>query len=236
MNKFGYASPTTILTLLEETAADHCNSINYDLYKLERQNVGWVLLSGVMQMERYPRYKDKITIRTWLSGFSSIKGFRENIIYDNQNNIIGRAKGLWLFFDLKRRRPTRVFDDIIKKWSFYNQESIPDDITGKIEPIDSDIDALEFSIRRYDTDMNKHVNNIRYLQWAVESIPEEIVSDYYLYSINGRFLAEAQFGDTILSLTRNDSGDTSFIHTIKVQGSNKVCATARSVWKKNPEK
>ena len=26
MNKSGIASPTTILTLLEETAADHCNS------------------------------------------------------------------------------------------------------------------------------------------------------------------------------------------------------------------
>jgi hypothetical protein len=57
MNKFGEASPTAILTLLEETAADHCYSINHSLYDLENQNVGWVLLSGVIEMDRYPLYK-----------------------------------------------------------------------------------------------------------------------------------------------------------------------------------
>ncbi len=82
MDKFGECSPTTILTLLEETAADHCYSINYSLYDLVEQNVGWVLFSGVMKMDRYPKYKEKITIRTWLSVYSTIKGIRENIIFN----------------------------------------------------------------------------------------------------------------------------------------------------------
>ena len=84
MDKFGEASPTTILTLLEETAADHCYSIGHSLYDLLKENVGWVLLSGSLQMERYPRYKEKIIIRTWISSYSSIRGFRENIIYDEK--------------------------------------------------------------------------------------------------------------------------------------------------------
>ncbi len=59
MNGLGIASPTTILTLLEETAAEHCCSINHNLYQLEKQNIGWVLFAGIIQMERYPRYKEK---------------------------------------------------------------------------------------------------------------------------------------------------------------------------------
>mgnify|MGYP003605786478 CR=1 FL=1 len=35
MNKFGEASSTTLLTLLEETAADHCESIHQGLYTLQ---------------------------------------------------------------------------------------------------------------------------------------------------------------------------------------------------------
>ena len=115
MNKSGEASATTMLTLLEETAADHCFSINHSLYDLLEKNVGWVLLSGTLQMERYPIYKEKITIRTWLSSYSTIKGIRENIIYDEQNNIIGRAKGLWVFFDIERRRPIQIFNEIKEK-------------------------------------------------------------------------------------------------------------------------
>ena len=54
MNQYGEASPLTILTLLEEAAADHCLSIEYGLYDLMQQDIGWVLLGGYMQMERYP--------------------------------------------------------------------------------------------------------------------------------------------------------------------------------------
>jgi len=232
MNKSGVASPTTILTLLEETAADHCYSIDYSLYDLEKQNVGWILLSGFMQMDRYPGYKEKITIRTWLSTYSTIKGIRENIIYDEQRNIIGRARGLWLFFDISKRRPVQIFDEIRDKWSYCRDESTGQDISRKLDVLDTAGYMQEFCINRYDTDMNKHVNNIRYLQWVIESIPDEIIDNYYLHSIDGRFISEAQYGDTIISFTEQDALHNSFIHTIKVKGTNKVCATAKTIWKK----
>jgi len=232
MNELGIASPTTILILLEETAADHCFSINHSLYQLQEQDIGWVLISGFLQMERYPNYKEKITIRTWLSKYSTIKGFRENIIYDGQDNVIGRARGLWIFFDIERRRPVRIFDDIKEKWSFCSEESINYNISKKIKVIDSPDLELKFKVNRYDTDMIKHVNNVRYLQWAIESVPDEIIDNYYLYSIDGRFIGEAHYGQTIVSSTKNDTENKSFMHTIKIDGTDKICATANTVWKK----
>ncbi|HPF49947.1 MAG TPA: thioesterase [Draconibacterium sp.] len=235
MNESGVVSPTTILTLLEETAADHCYSINHSLYQLGKQNIGWVLISGFMEMKRYPKYKEKITIRTWLSNFTTIKGFRENIVYDESRNIIGRAKGLWIFFDIGRRRPTEIFNDIKEKWSVCNKESVGYNLSQKIHAIEISDYEIKFKVNRYDTDMIKHVNNIRYLQWVVESIPEEIVDNYYLYSIDGRFIAEAHLGQTIVSLTKNDINETtdkSYLHTVKIEGTNKTCATAKTIWKK----
>jgi medium-chain acyl-[acyl-carrier-protein] hydrolase len=230
MNKFGEASSTTILTLLEETAADHCYSIHHSLYDLEKQNIGWILLSGFMEMDRYPGYKEKITIRTWLSSYSTIKGIRENIIYNEQGHIIGKAKGLWVFFDINRRRPLQISDDIKAKWSYSNEECINHDITKRIEAIDTSSHYKEFKINRFDVDTNQHVNNIRYLQWLVESISEEVIDNYYLHAIDGRFIAEAQLGDTIMSFTERDICDNSFVHTIKTAGNNKVCAIAKTIW------
>ncbi len=37
VNQYGEASPVTILKLLEETAADHCSSTNYNLYDLMKK-------------------------------------------------------------------------------------------------------------------------------------------------------------------------------------------------------
>ena len=232
MNDYGVASPTTILTLLEETAADHCFSINHSLYQLVEKNIGWVLISGIMQMYRYPRYKEKITIRTWMSKYTAIKGFRENILYDEQNNIIGRAKGLWVFFNIERRRPVQIFDEIMQKWLYCKEECMDYDIAEKIRAVENPDYEIKFKVNRYDTDMNRHVNNIRYLQWVIESVPKDVVDDYYLYSIDGRFISEAHYGDTIVSLTKNDITDKSYIHSVKIDGTDKVCATAKTIWKK----
>ena len=231
MNKLGFATPTIILGLLEETAADHCYAINHSLFDLLKMNVGWVLVSGVLQMDRYPSYKEKITIRTWLSNYSSIKGFRENIIFDEKQNIIGRAKGLWVFFDIEKRRPVPIFNAIKEQWSFFNSSSIDHDIKKKIRAVDSADYIEKFRVNRFDTDMNKHVNNIRYLQWVIESIPEDIVNCCFLHKIDGRFITEAQYGDTVLSLTKTLETEQAFQHTITIEGSDKVCATAHTVWK-----
>lgn len=232
MDKSGDTSPTTILTLLEETAADHCYSIDNSLYDLKEQNIGWVLLSGIIQMDRYPAYKEKIIVRTWLSSYSFIKGIRENIIYDEQYNILGRAKGVWVFFDIKKRRPVQIFDDIKKKWSFCTEESIKHNVSINIDVNESESYIKKYDVNQFDIDMYNHLNNIRYLQWVIDSIDEDIVDNYYLSSVEGRFVAEVKSGDTIMSLTKKDIDDNSFVHAIKNKDSKKVCATARTVWKK----
>ena len=232
MNELGIATPTIMLALLEETAADHCYSIDHSLFDLLEKNIGWVLVSGILQIDRYPSYKEKITIRTWLSNYSAIKGYRENIIFDENQNIIGRAKGLWVFFDIEKRRPVPIFNTIKEQWSFFNTSSIEHDIKKKINALDIADYTNHFKVNRFDTDTNKHVNNIKYLQWVIESIPEDIVDNYYLHTIDGRFIAEAQYGDTVLSQTKALSSPQAFEHTIKVEGSDKVCATATTYWKK----
>lgn len=232
MNQFGEASPTSILALLEETAADHCYAINHSLYDLFDQNIGWVLVSGIMKMERYPVYKEKITIRTWLSSYTTIKGFRENIIYDEQGNIIGRAKGLWVFFDIERRRPAQIFDDIKDKWSFCTEESLEQDIVKKLAVPEDSEHMRRFKVNRFDVDTNHHVNNLRYFQWALDSVPEVVPDNNFLHIIDGRFISEANLGDEILSFAHEEEQANSFLHNIKTSLNGKVCATARTVWKR----
>lgn len=231
MNKFGEASPATVLTLLEETAAEHCYAINHGLYDLIKQNIGWVLVSGVMQIDRYPKYRECITIRTWLSDYSTIKGTRENIIYDQQGKIIGRAKGLWVFYDILRKRPIRIFDEIKTKWSYNNEESINYNIKEKITALDTANYKKEFKVRKHDVDMNQHVSNIMYLKWVLESIPDSVTENYFLHCIDGRFISEARYGDTVISFTDKEFTADSFAHTIKQIDNNTVCATGKTVWK-----
>lgn len=231
MDKSGKASPITMMTLLQETAADHCYYAGHSLFSLMSENLGWVLLSGMMKMDRYPKYKEKIIIRTWLSKYKSIRGTRENIIYDEDYNIIGKAKGLWLFFDIEKRKPTKIPNYFKENWLSWEETSLDHDISSKIDVIKSAQYLKKFNVNIYDTDTNKHVNNISYLYWLLESIPQEIIDNYYLHSIDGRFLSETQYGDSIVSFTNKCDYENSFIHNIYIEGNNKPCATAKTIWK-----
>ncbi len=232
MNNFGFLSPASVLTLLEETAAEHCWAINHSLYQLKAQNIGWILFSGMVQMNRYPAYKERITIRTWLSKYTMFKGIRENLIYDQNEKIIGKAQGVWVFFDIEERKPKPIFEDIKAKWASCDKLSVGQ--VPKVKPTIQKVDyQASIKVNKCDIDEYKHVNNIRYLQWVMEAIPDEITDNYYLHQINGRFISEANLGQTIISATEKmatQNTDKAFQHSISVGET--ICAAAHTVWRK----
>jgi acyl-ACP thioesterase len=232
MNKHGIASPTTILTLLEETAAEHCNYIGYNLYNLEKQDIGWVLISGTIDMIRYPKYSENITIKTWLSKYSLIRGYRENTILDEENNIIGNAKGIWVFYDIKKRKPTPIFENIRMNWGIKQETSVEMNLDLIDQPSGDGSLMTEFNVYRSDVDSNNHVNNIRYFHFLLESLPEEMTDKYYLKTINAKFLSEAKFGENIQVYINDKLGGCNFMHTMKSNIYNTTLAKAHTQWEK----
>jgi len=231
MNKYGEASPMTILTLLEETAAEHCYDIDHCLYRLESQNRGWVLISGIMDMVRYPKYKENIVIRTWISKYSLIKGYRENIIFDDSGHEIGRAMGVWIFYDIEKRKPTPIMEAIKSKWGV-NREVSKEADTETIKVIHDEEHQLEYDVNRSDVDSNKHVNNIKYFHWLMESLPEELQDHYFLRSINAKFYSGAKFGEKIRVYNKNEMDKKICLHTMRSNINNRLLAAAHTVWER----
>ncbi|MDR1246000.1 MAG: hypothetical protein LBK57_03115 [Clostridiales Family XIII bacterium] len=231
MNKFGFASPPTILTLLEETAAEHCNDIGYGIYDLEKRNIGWILINGAIEMIRYPKYREAITIRTWLSKYSPAKGYRENIILDGDGRIIGKSKGIWAFYDIGKKKPIPIFKDIKEKWGVETEISAELNADA-IHPIQNGAPVKEFDIYRSDIDSNKHVNNIRYFHWLIESLPDETVEGYYLKKIEAKFFSEANFGEKIQVYLDGGGEENIFTHTMRSNLDDKLFVAAYTEWEK----
>ena len=231
MNKYGEASPLAILTLLEETAAEHCFNIDYSLYNLEKQNIGWVLISGTIDMIRYPKYREKIFIRTWISNYSLVKGFRENIIYDEYGTEIGKAKGIWVFYDIEKKKPVPIFEEIKTRWGSDPQISQEVELE-KIKVLEDEEKKSEYDVNRSDVDSNKHVNNIRYFHWLIESLPDELLDNYSLKRINGKFFHGAYLGEKIKVYFKNEMEDKMFLHTMRSNIDNRLLAAAHTTWEK----
>lgn len=230
-DSFQKLNPTALLAVLEETAASHCRQIGFSLPLLNSRDMGWVLLTGFMQMHRYPAYGETITVETWISGYSRIRAYRENLIYDGKGALIGLARSRWVFYDIKARRPGRIYPEIMERWKEDQSRCTCENINDAIDTLETGRWKSECVASHFDIDTYGHVNNIRYLQWLLESTPRNVKDNNFLHSVNGRFLNESHLGDKIVSITSRDHTGNGYHHTIRGTKDNHPLATAKSVWK-----
>lgn len=163
-----------------------------------KNNCAWVFYKYDISIYRYPMFKEKIIITTIPIGFKKFYGLRQYIIKDEEENVIGEAKALFFLINTKKRRPMRIQEE---QYSIYGVER---DYQGnidleKLEKIyDKDYEK-EFNIRYSDIDSNNHVNNVKYVEWALEAIPLDILENYHLSNIKVTFEKECKYGDMVLS-------------------------------------
>ena len=161
-----------------------------------KNNCAWVFYKYDISIYRYPMFKEKISITTIPIGFKKFYGLRQYIIKDEEENVIGEAKALFFLINTKKRRPMRIQEE---QYIIYGVER---DYQGnidleKLEKIyDKDYEK-EFNIRYSDIDSNNHVNNVKYIEWALETVPLEIVDNYHLANIKVVFEKECVYGEKV---------------------------------------
>lgn len=99
--------------------------------------------------------------------------------------------------------------------------------------------------RRSDMDPNGHINNVIYLGWALEVVPEHVFQDYHLAEVEMDFKAECTAGDQVeclgMSLTESVNGNghaQQFLHLLRkwdAEAQRHVEVwRARTTWKPKP--
>jgi acyl-ACP thioesterase len=77
------------------------------------------------------------------------------------------------------------------------------------------------------------VNNTRYVEWALETVPDEVQGCRRPSAFEIAFRREAVYGDTVVARTRRQEGDDdpSFTHILATDGNGTELARAESVWR-----
>ena len=230
-NKDHKLSPVTLLKYLGEISIIH-NSMLADIKEMESLNFGWMLNRWKVKMDKYPRGGDTIRIESWISGFEKFYANREFIIYNEENLEIGKATAVWIFIDMNRMKPIRITD------KYYNlSNTIDHKIFNEFQrfPLNVEMDInVDFNIRRSDIDSNEHVNNTRYLEWMIESIPENVYDTCTLSEFEIQYKKEIKYPNEILVGAKeinNNVNENEYIHHIIQVESEGQNATGLTKWK-----
>lgn len=227
----GRVSIQAICNYLLESAANHAAALNVSIERLFKMNLTWVLSRFHVQMYRYPRWPDVITVETWPVLKESHYAIRDFRLLDSKNNIIGVASSSWMMIDFIARKPVALpdFIDAIQNKEAGRTLEDPFERLPKTAQVDF---AKEFHVRQSDLDVNQHVYSVHYLSWALEAIPKEIWKSHFLKDVEINYRAESVYGDFVLSNCQKQDEDDQvvFVHQLHRKKDEKELTRLKTTW------
>jgi medium-chain acyl-[acyl-carrier-protein] hydrolase len=225
-------TPHTVCQYLQEAASNHADLLGLSAERLAELDQMWVLSHLSLKILRYPSWRETLVVQTWpVTNSSFLRAYRDFKIHNDQGEYIGCASTKWLLLNQETRKPVKLPAWLPSITSAGLEPAILNDV--KEIPAGSAATRVQsFAVRASDIDWNVHVNNVRYLDWAMESIPLELQLQYRVEELNIDFIGEGKFGDTVASeyFPAADS-DPSGLHRILDQSSGKVLARLRIRWR-----
>ncbi|MFP4013700.1 MAG: acyl-[acyl-carrier-protein] thioesterase [Chitinispirillaceae bacterium] len=200
------ATIETIARYLQETAWMHAEELDLGYEHLGKEGLVWVLSRLSLHVHAFPRWADKVYVRTWPRGSSGLMAMRDFQIFSSKGELLVSAGSAWIILDRKRGRPRRPDNHLSLISVLPQKRALPFD-PQKISPIAECPECGNLIVRYSDIDMNSHVNNTRYVGWIMDLFPRQFHEESSVRSLEINYLAECSWEDSVTAyLKRTDRG------------------------------
>jgi len=198
------ATLQALMRFMDDIAWEHARELGLGFGELAHQDLAWVIARLKIEIDEYPRWGDTI---------------RE----------LARAATASVLINQISRRPHRadnMFNRILDP-----QERAFDENLKKLPSADNGKMRCTVEVRYSDLDLNGHVNNVKYMEWLLDSYPLAFHRENRLVAVEVNFISEALYGDTVVVHSR--TGGRFHLHGILRASDNRELFRARVAWLKN---
>jgi len=193
LNAMGQLKMASILNFLQDIASEHASVLGLSGFDLAREGLAWVIARYHISIDANPAWKDDLTAATQRHAWKNLYELRELTICNTHQEPIIRAKSAWVMVKRKNSRPVRLSRFMPAQMTAGNAADSSAFFKELKQPGTVDFE-LPFKIRMHDLDLNQHVNNAIYVEWAVETVPESILSRFRPQTIDVTFHKESFYG------------------------------------------
>ena len=191
-------APQALMGLFQDAATNQSSFLGVGLEYMQANHLIWVLLKYNIQIHRMPKFKEKIRVVTYPMYYERFYVYRKFEMYDEKENLIAYAYSTWTIVDVTTKKLCRITKDLTKAYGFTTKDRFSEKISfNHIPKLEESDFETTFKIRYLDIDNNLHVNNTKYLAWAVEAVPYDIFTNYTLSHVDIIFRKEIKYGNTI---------------------------------------
>lgn len=206
----GQARLTSMANYFQEMAYQHAGQLGFGYNDLKENQTFWVLARMKIRILRYPVWDEQIMVETWHNGMDRLFGMRDFKVMDYAGNPTGMATTAWIVLDARTRKPIRPDGELLR-----NRTGDGPVFAEKMEKIilPEKMDHLStHTVVFSDLDIVGHVNNVKYMEWCIDSATFENRNDWEIREIEINFMHESLLGDDIeISGGLNPGADSFFL-------------------------
>lgn len=207
----GALKPFHLLNMLQDAADGAVESMNPP-ESYWTCGDGWMLLKYSIRLDHPLAVDDSGVINTGHVFIRDLYSARRFILDDAEGNTFGMADSMWIFVNLKSRRPLRLSRSLPEMFFTTTEKAVFKPEFNEPKPPERVDLSVNVQVRLGDIDMNGHVNNAYYVSWAAESLPEDVYMTCGLCGAEILFKHEATYGMVLTVETQRDGLD--FRHRI----------------------
>ena len=193
----GQCRPSALMGYMQEAATQAGENGGFGRAVIGGKHNGfWMITRMWFRMERPLRWNEELTVHTWHRGAKGVVSYRDYDLYVD-GELVGEGVSAWVMADLDTHRPVRL-NTVAEMADTHGGELCKEKTLSKLKA-PAELQGLEQRIMRYsDTDINGHVNNTRYADFACDALRmDRLSADSYLAEMQIGYLAECQAGEVL---------------------------------------
>lgn len=222
----GLMTPSGISRFVQEMAGYHAAQLGFGYEDLQRLGIAWVLREQSMEVLRFPGLGEKLTVTTWPTGAERILCHRDFTVGNADGEMLARGTTAWFGLNMASRRP-------VKSASFFNLDGydLPGSVfhtpVAELGRLEEDPGAAPIrTVYRSDVDALGHMNNLRYMDWALDLGAELGLETANRMHI--RHVREVVAGDKVHLHYRRDEDDSLMVDMRRGSDLQTVCLVRMS--------
>ena len=206
LNPEGFLSNIGFLRIFQEAASLHSASIKYGPADTKNNNCAWIILGWKLKVFKRPNWNKILNVKTYASVFGEMFSFRDFEITDEDGNMVAKASSKWVIVDYQTKHIRRMPEEICKNFVTDNEPIFGSRINIKIKEPESIENTINYKVLRRDLDTNYHVNNLNYIHFAEEALPQNVYDNVDLNNVEIMYKHETRLDD-IISINYSSIGN-----------------------------
>lgn len=226
-----------ICNYLQEAAGNHAKRLGFGIRELQaREGTSWMLSRLHLRISKYVSWGDVLHVKTWPSGIRGrLSALRDFLCTDAGGTELLEGVSEWLMVNLSAQRIVKPTDDFkaLSAGEMTRVALAGTEGGGKFAALARTDVVARILVRRSDHDFNDHVNNVHYVEWALEALPETF-RNRQPSGLDIVFRRAAHAGDELEARTEVVS-DATLRHAIVRLSDGELLVTAETEWENGNE-